>query len=316
MSGQPCWVVFYHYVRPGAAGAGIRGLTPERFRVQLDAIQDAADIITYEELSAALDAGRDFGRPVALLTFDDGVTDHRDVVWPELRARGLSGVFFVNGGALDDPPALMNVHRTHLLLDTLGAAGVQRELGAWMQKHDTREVSSPDLYRYDADAEQVVKRLLNYELPYDVLDEALEALVATHLGDAVSTARAFYLTAADVRRMAEEGATFGWHTARHRVLSRLDEAGQRAELAGGVEQIRDLTGQRAVPFCYPYGHRLTYDRVTLGLLAELGYDAAFNTVRAPLRPSTAARFELPRYDTRDLTPEGAVAIAPVESSVS
>ena len=167
--------------------------------------------------------------------------------------------------------------------------------------------AAPDLYRYDGDAEQVLKRLLNYELPYATVDSALDALAARHLGDGASVAERLYLTAADMTRMAAEGATFGYHTATHRVLSRLNADGQRAELADGPSLVRGLTGQTRVPFCYPYGHRQTYDAVTLALLAELGYDMAFTTARAPAFPARASRFEVPRYDTRDLVPEGTIA---------
>lgn len=313
MTRYPCWVAFYHYVRPGAAGAGIRGLTPERFRAQLDALQGAADIIGYDAFADALDARQDFDRPAVLLTFDDGLIDHRDIVWPELRARGLTGVFFANGAPLAAPlpqarsGKTLNVHRVHLLLDALGADRLRRELGDAVRAADLGFEAAPDLYRYDGDAEQVLKRLLNYELPYAIVDTALDALAARHLGDDAHVAERLYLTAADMTRMAAEGATFGYHTATHRVLSRLAPDAQRAELADGVSLVRALTGQARVPFCYPYGHRQTYDDATLALLAELGYDMAFTTARAPAFPAAASRFEVPRYDTRDLVPEGTIA---------
>jgi hypothetical protein len=162
-------------------------------------------------------------------------------------------------------------------------------------------------YRYDEQAEAVVKRLLNYELPFDVADDVLDDLFRRHVGEPVEHARGLYLTPAMIREMADGGMTFGFHTETHRVLSRLTAAEQRTELAEGVRVVRSLTGQRSVPFCYPYGFPHTYDADTLAILADAGYSMGFNTVRRRARPDADPRFELPRFDTRDVPPLGTLS---------
>ena len=62
----------------------------------------------------------------------------------------------------------------------------------------------------------------------------------------------------------------------------------------------DLTGQPSVSFCYPYGFSHTYNADTLGVLAECGYSMAFNTVRREMIFGQDQRYELPRFDTRDV----------------
>ena len=316
MTASGCCVVFYHYVRDSTS-RGIRALSPADFRRQLDWLAEQADIIDCDTFAHAVRERRPLARPSVLLTFDDGLTDHGDVVFSELTRRGLSGVFFLNGGALDEPPVLMNVHRTHLLLDALGADGLRTALHASIDRAiETGRLSSADVYRYDGEPEQDVKRLLNYELPYDETDRVLAALFAEHCGDETTAARRFYLSPDDVTRMARSGMTFGYHTRRHRVLSRLTESDLHDELASGVSLVRQLTGQAEVPFCFPYGHRLTYSDAALALLDTLGYSMAFTTVRRVARPEADPKFELPRLDTRDVPPLGSaavVALAGVES---
>jgi peptidoglycan/xylan/chitin deacetylase (PgdA/CDA1 family) len=317
MSPSPCWVVFYHYLREPSAGGrgGIRGLDRGQFAAQLDWLAARGDILDYEAFRAAIEARRGFARPSVLLTFDDGLTDHREVAFRELASRGLSGVFFVNGDPLDERPRLVNVHRVHMLLDALGAGRLLTEVRRVLASAaEAGGGESPLVYRYDDRPEQAIKQLLNYELPYDELDRVLSALMAVHFGDETALAQGFYLSRADVREMAAEGMTFGYHTRRHRVLSRLDAAAQRDELAGGVECVRALTGQRHVPFCYPYGHVHTYDETTVSLLRALGYDAAFTTGRRPIDVTTDDRFRLPRFDTVDFPPRGSVEIAAVLES--
>jgi peptidoglycan/xylan/chitin deacetylase (PgdA/CDA1 family) len=84
------------------------------------------------------------------------------------------------------------------------------------------------------------------------------------------------------------------------VLSRLDAAAQRAELRNGPPLVAALTGQRTVSFCYPYGFSHTYNADTLSVLAECGYSMAFNTARREVVFGQDRRYELPRFDTRDV----------------
>ncbi len=128
----------------------------------------------------------------------------------------------------------------------------------------------------------------------------LSNLFERHLGDSVDFARSLYLSSAQVREMAAGGMTFGFHTQTHPVLSRLTRDEQRAELGAGVHLIQDLTGQAHVSFCYPYGFTHTYNADTLAVLEECGYSMAFNTVRREALIGVEARYELPRFDTRDV----------------
>jgi peptidoglycan/xylan/chitin deacetylase (PgdA/CDA1 family) len=103
--------------------------------------------------------------------------------------------------------------------------------------------------------------------------------------------------------MAAGGMTFGFHTETHPVLSRLGRAAQRAELRNGPALIRELTGQATVSLCYPYGFSHTYNADTLEVLEECGYTMAFNTTRREAMIGDDHRYELPRFDTRDVAHE-------------
>ncbi|MBI4887446.1 MAG: polysaccharide deacetylase family protein [Acidobacteria bacterium] len=300
----------YHYVRDVSQTPfpAMKALHPSEFDAQLDWLGACCRVLAYGEFADALEARRPL-QGAALLTFDDGIVDHGETVMQALGARGWSGVFFLAGMALDTPPRLLNVHRAHLLMAHLGAerfAAEVRRLLAADPGHGatagTPLAQTSAVYRYDERRDLDAKHLLNYELPFDVADRLLDRMVAEHLGDEQALARQLYLSGDQIRRMADAGMTFGFHTERHRVLSRLDRAAQREELEGGVQKIRALTGQRSVPMCYPYGHAHTYNADTIEVLAETGYACAFNTVRRVARPECDGRYELPRFDTRDLPP--------------
>jgi Polysaccharide deacetylase len=156
------------------------------------------------------------------------------------------------------------------------------------------------IYRYDEAPDVRIKRILNYEAPYPVADRVLSALFVRHIGDSDAFARTLYLSSRQIREMARGGMTFGFHTESHPVLSRLNREEQRGELRNGTRTIRALTGQEAVSFCYPYGFTHTYNAETLETLEEFGYSMAFNTIRREALVGQDRRYELPRFDTRDV----------------
>lgn len=302
-----CTVVFYHYVRDveRTPFPGIKALSVADFEAQIDWLQARFEIIDGARFERAVVEASAFDRPTALLTFDDGFVDHYEACFPLLRARGLGGIFFISGATLGSRPAMLNVHKTHLLLSRLGGDRFAGEVAAAIEHEGVSVVRGrgserEGVYRYDEAPDVWIKHVLNYEIPYDVADRTLSALFERHIGDSEAFARDFYLSASQVREMAEGGMTFGFHTETHPVLSRLARDRQRMELCDGPSTIRGLTAQDGVSCCYPYGLPHTYNADTLDVLKECGYSMAFNTARREVAIGQDGRYELPRFDTRDV----------------
>ncbi|MGH9254030.1 MAG: polysaccharide deacetylase family protein [Vicinamibacterales bacterium] len=306
MSGVGCTIVFYHYVRDveRTVFPDIKALSVSGFAAQLDWLKARFDVIDGATFERAVLAGARFHRPTALLTFDDGFIDHYEHVFPALRSRGLAGMFFLVGSTLSERPTLANVHKTHFLLSRLGAGRFAQEVGAALTAEGVSVAAVPGgregIYRYDEAPDVRIKRILNYEAPYPAADRVLSTLFERHIGDSETFARALYLSSDQVREMARGGMTFGFHTESHPVLSRLSREQQRNELRNGTPMIREVTGQQTVSFCYPYGFPHTYNAETLDTLEEFGYSMAFNTVRREAMIGQEPRYELPRFDTRDV----------------
>lgn len=293
----------YHYIRDAERTPfpSLKALRLSEFEAQLDWLAAGRTAVPYAEFERwqVSPGAADF-----LLTFDDGFTDHYTAAFPALRARGWGGVFFVAGAALGGTPRLLNVHKTQFLLAALGAERFAEAVAAEARPDDATTALGHrrEVYRYDDAPDLVAKHRLNYEMPAEEAERVLSTLFARHLGDEVAFARDLYLSPEMIREMAAGGMTFGFHTETHPVLSRLDRAAQRREIARGVAVIRELTGQTGVPFCYPYGHAHTYNTDTLTVLDEAGYSLAFTTARRLARAGEDQRLEVPRMDTRDLPP--------------
>ena len=103
----PMWrgvlVLGYHRIgvpAPGAYDTALWSATQDEFDRQLSFVKRSAEVVSGDDLPAALAARR--GRHVAL-TFDDGYRDNHELAYPVLRAHGLPAVFFLATGFLDRP---------------------------------------------------------------------------------------------------------------------------------------------------------------------------------------------------------------------
>jgi peptidoglycan/xylan/chitin deacetylase (PgdA/CDA1 family) len=307
----------YHYVRPSTdrPPGGYYRLDAADFRAQLDVLESRYDVLGRDRLLAVLRGERAPPDDGLVLTFDDGLVDHREWVLPELRERGLCGVFFVPTGPLDG--LALPVHRVHALLGRLDAERVDEALGAVVAERGLeRAGSSADTYGGD-DGEQAsaaldaagrVKRLVNFELPWGAVPGVLDA-VEGRLSAAPLDPASYYCSAADLRALDDAGMLLGAHTVSHPVLSRLPEADQRAEIRDSFDRLAAVVGGLdARLFAYPFGGPETFTGTTASLLADAGCDAAFTTVSDRIDAATLADrpLALPRRDCNEF-PHGAAS---------
>jgi len=99
------------------------------------------------------------------------------------------------------------------------------------------------------------------------------------------------MDAEEMKAIAARGIDVLNHTVSHPMMAELDRARQREEIAEAGKALEALVGRKQDIFAYPYGN---YNDVTIEVLRELGYRAAFIVADAKSTPSSP-RFELPRY---------------------
>lgn len=299
-------IVMYHYVRPIAASAypQIRGLELHDFEGQLDYITAHYHVVSVADIVAARAGGAPLPSMPLLLTFDDGYRDHAAYVWPALKRRGLTGVFF--------PPArcvlarrVLDVNKIHFLLanvQDVTALVVQVEAEATaVLGHDAvvqLRMSLCVANRFDSAEVIYLKRLLQMALPTTLRENLTDALFRQHVSqDMEAFADMLYMNETELRAMVADGMELGGHGDNHLWLDRLSPAAQLAEIEASRAMLRAM-GMPAEQFyfCYPYGG---YNADTLALLRAQHCAAAFTT-KVGLAHSGASMLELPRIDTNDL----------------
>jgi peptidoglycan/xylan/chitin deacetylase (PgdA/CDA1 family) len=298
--------VMYHYVRPDASDAPwYYYLDIEDFRAQLDYFEDEYGFIDRDTFLAA--ARGDIDPPDGVvLTFDDGLRDHYEWVFPELQRRGLWGLFYIPTGPFTRGTAL-NVHRVHALVGKYGGDTVldplQEIVDEEMVPDARREEFHTETYQRQNNTESVttVKRILNYFIAYeyreDVLDTLCEEFPAADLDPA-----AFYLQPTELREMQDAGMILGSHSVSHRVFSKLSQPDQREEIVSSFDYLSSVLDSLDVrTFCYPYGGFHTFSDYTRRVLNDIDCLFSFNVESRDIFPDDLRTQPqaLPRYDCNE-----------------
>jgi peptidoglycan/xylan/chitin deacetylase (PgdA/CDA1 family) len=311
--GSALTVVMYHYVRPlaGSAFPRLKALDLHRFRAQLEALQARYRLIGPQDLAAHVTGAAPLPPEACLLTFDDGYSDHYAHVFPELRARGLTGLFFAPRASLLDRQVLevnmvqftlAAMDRPERLAEDLDAClraeGLGDPVALWAA------YGQPN--RFDPAPVAYAKRLLQHALPPDVRSLLAERMFRRHVtADVAGFAEALYLTPSQAMEMRAEGMEFGGHGDRHLWHGRCSAAELAAEVAGSVAALRAIGAPVAGGFyCYPFGSE---GDAVVQAVAGAGFAIGFTVDPRVADTATMQPLRIPRLDTNDLPFAGAAA---------
>lgn len=310
--------VMYHYVRPGPSSLNsYRYLHLEDFEKQLDDLTATYGLMP----RAAFEESLETGVPASgcVLTFDDGFADHYDHVLPALLERGAWGIFYIPTGTYMSSK-LLDVHRIHMILGRFGgAAGMEMLLRTVTDDmlHDqyVDEFRKNTYTRQNNDEQTTLfKRTLNYYISYDARELVLDRLMAACLdGEAeASLLSRFYVTRAQVRKMADCGMVIGSHGVGHLVMSKLTVDQQRQEIEASCGFLSEILDAPIDTFCYPYGGDHTFTRETEQLLEEHGmrYSFSVDPRDVTAQDLKGRRQGLPRFDCNQF-PHGEASVGPL-----
>jgi peptidoglycan/xylan/chitin deacetylase (PgdA/CDA1 family) len=232
-------------------------------------------MIAWPDLQAYLLGQRALPLNACLLTFDDGTCDHYINVFPSLRTRGLSGLFFALARQPGDGLALG--HKIHFLLARLGVAGLRAQIWSQLAPEQRLAYTQAEAH-YRARGERSAVELLKSVLQRDLsipADGILSDLFAEHIGDEAGMAGEYYLTNEQIAEMQAHGMHFGGHSRSHPWFDWVGVEQQADEIATSAAWLCTLA-PGPFPFAYPYGG---YNADSARLLQAHGFTAAFTTIK-------------------------------------
>ena len=293
----------YHYVRHADEQyKHFKFLHLHDFRKQLDFFQKQYTILHPNEL---LQSTNDNSlKTGVILTFDDGLKDHYVYVLPELKSRGLSGVFYISTG-IYQTGKILDVHRMHLLLGRFGGDIIleylRDEVTDDMLSHAHVEEFKrlPYSMHYTNESTKLVKKMMNYFISYDYREDVIDKMMLYFFKDEAQLITEFYMTQDEISQMQNEGMIIGSHTKTHPVLSKMNEQEQRTEISDSFAYLDGVTGGLLYrTFCYPYGGFHSFTNKTEEILKKENCKYSFNVESRDItihdlqtRPQALPRFD-------------------------
>lgn len=295
--------VMYHYVQQYKDERPyLKFLNFSDFQKQLNLFDAKFGFVTKEQFVESLERGRPCNG--VILTFDDSLRCHYQYVYPELKKRGLWGIFYVPTSVYSDN-ALLDVHKIHLLLSRVKPEDVLHQLNFFLEDNDLpdrkrEEYRTQTYLNYKKSyLEKEVKRILNYYLDYNRRDMIFNKLFKHFNIQQDATVSEYYMQTRELKEMHQNGMLIGSHTVNHPVMSKLSAEEQRFEIKESFKFIENAVGSTATKtFCYPYGGFASFTQETEKILDEEQCLFSFN-VEARDIDSDDLKYRkqaLPRYD--------------------
>lgn len=232
-----------------------------RFRRQLAYLRgNDWGALTCGEFAARYRKGEQFTGNVATLSFDDGLTDGYENVFPLLQEFGFSGTFFVITCTLAAwVPAVIKFQR---ILAEAGAVRVEKELlpkalagTLYPLLLDPERFALGDLYGNEAIGVRRAKAVFNRFVPQALREEASSAMFAELFGaDAeVELASKLFMSEAMLCEMYEAGREIASHSDWHPFMGQLAESEIAREVNDAADTLKSVVGENPGTFGWPFG---------------------------------------------------------------
>ncbi|RJQ17644.1 polysaccharide deacetylase [Candidatus Woesearchaeota archaeon] len=301
----------YHYVRDlqHSHHPKLKALDVKLFERQIRYLKKKFSIVKMEEVIDAIIKQNALPENAALLTFDDGYSDHFNHVFPLLRDQDIQGSFFPSGKATKEN-CVLDVNKIQF---TLASAPENEILQTLLEHIETyrkdHALASKEEYwkkyaianRFDTAEVVFIKSMLQKGLDAPLRKKIADALFKKYVSKKEEQfAKELYLSASQIKLMKKEGMFIGSHGYEHCWLGTLSEEQQKEEIKKSLQFLEELGCSENWVMCYPYGSQnaslirlLASSGCRAGLTVELGVaDLKFNNP-----------FRLPRIDTTDVLKE-------------
>jgi len=308
-------LVMYHYVRDLSRSRypAIKGRRTDEFEAQLDYIQRHYSVVALRDVLAASRGELSLPPAPCVLTFDDGLSDHFDTVFPRLLERGIPGAFFPSARPVRDR-IVLDVHKLHFVLASTADHDLLLRDALQLIASYRAEYELPDEEdlclryrqpnRYDSTTTAFLKRLLQHALPSVVRERVVDMLFRRYVAvDEATFSRELYMDRSQLRTLLEHGMEIGGHGERHEHMGLLSREQQIAELCATRSFLNDVFEDAVQDWimCFPYG---SFTSDSIALAADQGcriaLSCAARLVPLPMTSGNAPLLLLDRLDTNDL----------------
>ncbi len=163
-------------------------------------------------------------KPIAHLTFDDGLSECYNVIAPILKSKGIQATFFINSGFIDNKDLFFRFKVSLLIDDLLSKGKLTREL----------EVQLKD-YLY-SDNEVIDRLAQDNGVDYNEFLKSNKP----------------YLTSDQIQSLIEDGFTIGAHSHDHPEFRFVSEDFALNQVVKSVDEVSSRFNQNIKAFSFPF----------------------------------------------------------------
>ncbi len=298
--------IMYHYVqRFEKSLPNFRFLSVENFKKQLDFFEKNFGFLERNEWNYILKnncVGK--FKDKIILTFDDALKCHYEYVYPELKKRGLWGIFYIPTEPYKTNN-LLDVHRIHLLCGAYQGKDLLKVL-----KYLVDEEMIPDkkikefrketyLTQNNFEGVSEFKRILNYYISYKFRSFLIDK-IAGEFGYEFDVKK-FYISKKELKEMSQNGHLMGSHTVTHPVMSKLTLKDQYSQIKESFLFLKKIGVLDEKTYCHPYGGFHSFNQNTINILNNENINFSFNVESRDINDNDLVncRHFLPRYDCNE-----------------
>ena len=303
-------IVMYHYVRDlkHSRYPKIKGLDIRLFKEQIGYLLKHYNIITMETLIDCIQNKTTLPKKSALLTFDDGYSDHFKYVYPILDKYNIQGSFFPPAKILAENK-ILDVNKIHYILasdndKSIIVKEIENELHYYRKDFNLlkfsdyyNKLASPS--KYDTAEVVFIKRMLQVELDEHIRKNITNTLFEKFIDlDEKSFCNELYMNLNQLKYLLNNGMHIGSHGYNHYWLGSLNKSDQQLDIDRSLDFLSTIgVNTNNWTICFPYGD---YNNTTLEILKKSNCALGLTTNVNIADIGKFNRFTLPRLDTNDL----------------
>ena len=303
----------YHYVRTfDKSYPNFRHLNVDNFKSQLDYFEKKFGFVSRSEFDEAI-KNKNLNNLTSkvVLTFDDAMKCHYDVVFKLLKERGSWGIFYVPTKPFQDGE-ILDVHKIHLLCGRFNGKKLLNFASSIidndMLDHSKISMFDEKTYKKQINIDEIAnfKRLINYHLKLECREGILDRICQKF--EIERLAKNFYISQKNIQSMHSQGMWMGSHGKSHIVMSKANLKDQKIEIEGSFEFLESLISLELKTYCHPYGGSHNFNKNTLNLLNLSNVDFSFSVESRDIKLNDMKKNlqALPRFDCNEF-PHGKVS---------
>ena len=259
-----CTIIQYHYVHnPSSDFPKVYTKTVEDFKAQLNYVSKNYDVISLGDYVAYLNGQKEISKKTCILTFDDGLSDHYNNVYPILKKLNLPATFFVSTSPLETKQ-ILPVQMLQCLLAEVDAEFLIDEYHKLLKRfypknydeyYVTNNPQKQGIY-YSSDwykPEVINLKCAIGKMTHDMKIKILESLFLEHIGTHDEYCNKLYMTWDNIKEMSENGFEIGSHAVTHSMLTTLSKGELQFELYESKEVIEYNLNKKVNAFSEPWG---------------------------------------------------------------